>query len=307
MGRVSSYLEIEPESICLQAEKFLRQKIEELGKHGIIIGISGGFDSAIAAYVSVKAIGSENVRLLNLPDRDSKTIHRQHAQLIAKDLNIELEVEDITSILSAMGIYQLLPINSLPGKQIRDMTVRLGKSLLGLRSGNSVLEARFRPKPNSLVAKGNAYAMSKHRVRMLSLYKQAEISNLMVVGAANRTELMTGTFSQWGCDQCADVMPLLHLYRSQLYSLASYLQLPKVIVEKAADPDILPGIDDKGALLGSFLEADSILVGLEHGISTEALIRRYGADAVNQIQTLFELSRPMRESPYTIEIEHSNF
>jgi NAD+ synthase len=143
--------------------------------------------------------------------------------------------------------------------------------------------------------------MSKHRLRMLLLYQQAEISNLMVVGAANRTELMTGTFSQWGCDQCADVMPLIHLYRSQLYPLARYLQLPKVIVEKAADPDIMPGVDDKEALLGSFLEADRILIGLEKGVGRQELSRSYGVAAVDQIVSLVELSRPMRESPYAIK------
>ena len=112
---------------------------------------------------------------------------------------------------------------------------------------------------------------------------------------------MTGTFSQWGCDQCADVMPLVHLYRSQLYPLASYLHIPKVIIEKAADPDIIPGVHDKEELLGSFVEADRILIGLEEGISREELIQSCGAEAVDLIISLVELSRPMRESPYTIE------
>ncbi|MCJ7706649.1 MAG: NAD(+) synthase, partial [Anaerolineales bacterium] len=303
MDRIGNHLEIEPETICLQIEKLLSLKLRELGKQGIVIGISGGFDSAIVAYVSGKAIGHDKVRLLYLPDRDSKAIHRQHAQLIANELGIALEVRDITSILDEMGIYELLPISALPGQLIREVAARFGKTLLGLGSGSSILEARFHPEPNSLVAKANAYAMSKHRLRMLLLYQQAEIFNLMVVGAANRTELMTGTFSQWGCDQCADVMPLIHLYRSQLYPLASYLHLPKTIVEKPADPDFIPGLDDKEELLGSFVEADRILIGLEKGVGREELIQSYGAEAVDQIVSLVELSRPMRESPYVIEMD----
>jgi NAD+ synthase len=143
---------------------------------------------------------------------------------------------------------------------------------------------------------------------MLLLYQQAEISNLMVVGAANRTELVTGTFSLWGCDHCADAMPLIHLYRSQLYPLAAYLHLPRAIVEKAADPDIMPGLDDKEELLGSsFLEADRVLIGLENGLSRKDLIRSFGVEAVDRIVSLVELSRPMRESPYTVEIEDPGF
>ena len=76
--------------------------------------------------------------------------------------------------------------------------------------------------------------------------------------------------------------------------------MPKVIIEKSADPDIIPGVDDKGKLLGSFLEAGRILSSLEKGMSQEDLVRNYGDEAVQQIMTLIELSRPMRESPYVL-------
>jgi NAD+ synthase len=239
--------------------------------------------------------------LLNLPERDSKEIHRRHAELIANQLGVSLEVLDLSSILKEMGVYELLPISGLPGLFMRQATVRLGRSLLGLDRATSVLSARFRPEADSWVAYGNAYAMSKHRLRMIVLYKQAEISNLMVVGAANRTELMTGTFSQWGCDQCADVMPLVHLYRSQLYPLASFLGIPKNIYNKAADPDILPGVNDKEDLLGSFSDVDRVLMGLEMGIDQGSLVESYGAELVDRLVDLVELSRPMRESPYVLK------
>lgn len=300
MERTDDHLLIDPGSSCKRIEEFLRRKLSELGKEGILLGISGGFDSAVAAYVSVRAIGREKVHLLNMTERDSKDVHRKHARLVADELGIALEERDMTPILETMGTYKLLPISDIPGAPVREVMLRFGKMLLSLGSGVSILEARLRPEPNSLVAKGNAYAMSKHRLRMVLLYQRAEISNLMVVGAANRTELMTGTFSRWGCDQCADVMPLIHLYRSQLHQLAAYLGMPRGIVEKAADPDILPGLDDKEALLGSFLEADQILMGLDKGKGREALVRSYGEKPVDHILSLVELSRPMRESPYTL-------
>ena len=91
------------------------------------------------------------------------------------------------------------------------------------------------------------------------------------------------------------------LYRSKLYPLASYLHLPKELVDKAADPDIIPGLDDKEEILGSFVKADRVLIGLEKGVSRKELIQSYGIEAVDLTMRLAELLRPMRESSYTIE------
>ncbi|MGE5248882.1 MAG: NAD(+) synthase [Bacteroidota bacterium] len=298
MERFDDPLEIDPERTCLEIEEFLKLKLRELGKQGILIGISGGLDSAIAAYLSARAAGADKVRLLYLPERDSKAVHGKHARLLADQLGIPLEIIDMTAILREMGAYELLPISAVPGRGLRELTARFGKRLLGLNTGRSIARARLRPEPDSFVAKGNAYAMSKHRLRMLLLYQRAEIHNLMVVGAANRTELMTGTFCQWGCDQCADVMPIIHLYRSQLRPLAGFLGVPEVIIQKPADPDIIPGLDDKEKMLGSFAQTDRILIGMERGISREELMQSYGAESVDLIASLVELSKPMRESPY---------
>ena len=108
---------------------------------------------------------------------------------------------------------------------------------------NHLLADRLHPEPNSWLAKGNAYAVAKHRMRMVMIYQYAEIHGLMVVGAANRTEWLTGTFSKWGIDHCADIMPLLHLYRSQLEVVAKHIHVPESIRTKAADPDVMPGIE----------------------------------------------------------------
>jgi len=122
----------------------------------------------------------------------------------------------------------------------------------------------------------------------------------MVIGAANKTEWMTGTFTQWGCDHSADVMPLLHLYRNQLEILAEHLNLPEEIQTKKADPDILPGLNDKGELLGSFGEADQILWGLENQIDLPDLEKRFSAEKVSYIQTLVRNSAHYRETPYSL-------
>jgi NAD+ synthase len=135
---------------------------------------------------------------------------------------------------------------------------------------------------------------------MVLLYYYAEVDNLMLVGAANKTEWLTGTFTQWGCDQCADVMPVVHLYRSQLEVLAAHLDLPEPVRHKPADPDVMPGIRDKGKLLGTFERADAILWGLEHGVDVQELAAHLGEEEVERIQSLVKLSRHMRQVPYSL-------
>jgi NAD+ synthase len=150
-----------------------------------------------------------------------------------------------------------------------------------------------------MMARANAYAMAKHRLRMLLLYQQAETTNAMVVGAANKTEWLTGTFALWGCDHGADIMPIIHLYRSQLPTLAAYLGVPVRIRAKPADPDLVPGAEDK-ELLGSFAVADQILWGLEHGVELGELMQAFGKDAVQSVTALHQLSQSMRDAPYTV-------
>jgi NAD+ synthase len=109
LKEIREYLDVDPALIYRQIEQLLQGKLAALEKSGIIIGISGGFDSAVVAFASVKAVGREQVRFLNLPDRDSKPIHRQHARLVADELGVAMEVKDITPILDQMGVYQQLP------------------------------------------------------------------------------------------------------------------------------------------------------------------------------------------------------
>ncbi len=301
MEEIQEKLAIDPEQVCQDVHSLLSDKLEAMGKDGILIGLSGGLDSALVAYLARRSVGAENLTLLNMPDRDSKKIHRQHARLVAKELGVPLKVKNLTPTLRAAGLYRSLPIGLVPGQRFKRSLVRWGRKVAGLENSKNLLAERLRPTAGSLVAKGNAYATFKHRQRMVFLYHYAQTHNLMVVGAANKTELLTGTFSQWGCDQCADVMPILHLFRSQLLPLANYLGLPEAVRNKAADPDVLPGVDDKSKLLGTFELADQILWGLENGVPEDQLRNAFGEALVSRIKTLYDLSRPMREVPYTFD------
>jgi len=299
MNNQHNLLDFDSERICHQASSLINEKLLALNRDGALIGLSGGLDSAVAAYLTVRAISKEHVTLLYMPDKDSKDRHGEDARLIANELDIHLEVLELTPILETIGVYDLLPLKLVPGRKLKDLLVKVGKMVENLDQAN-LLVARFSPKPNSLLAKGNAYGTAKHRLRMVMLYYYANIHNLMVVGAANKTELLTGTFSQWGCDQCADVMPVIHLYRSQLEVIAKHLQIHERIRNKPADPDIIPGVDNKEELLGSFIATDQILWGLEHDVPKLELSQRFGEEITNKVLTLYEESRFMRETPYNL-------
>jgi len=291
---------LDPEKTVQEIVDFIHNISTLLGRGKAVLGLSGGLDSSITAALTVKAIGSENVKFYYLPERDSKSIHHRHASLLAKQLDCELRIKNITPILNKSGVYRLLPLSLIPGQRLKSHLVEFGKKKLLPNSDNEILSARLNARGGSWIARANAYISAKHRIRSVILYKEAERAGSIVVGAANKTEWLTGTFTQWGCDHCADLMPLLHLYRSQLIPIAELLGIPREIIDKKADPDILPGLDDKGALLGSFDTADHILWGIENGFSEEFLCERFGKHITRYILFLNKNSEYYRKSPYNL-------
>jgi NAD+ synthase len=296
--------EIDLPQTCEVIETLIRTTSDRLNRDGAVVALSGGLDSAVTAMLTIRSLGAEKVHLINMPEVDSKSIHRKHAKQLSKHLGAPLVVKSIAPTLRAAGIYRLLPLSFIPGKKLRSAVVNFAKNYFKIES-NNMLASRLNPGADTWVSKGAAYALAKHRIRMMMVYQYAEVHNLLVVGAANRTEWLTGTFSKWGVDHCADVMPLLHIYRSQLEQIAEFIGVPDYIRTKTADPDIMPGINDKGALLGNFNEVDDILYGIEQGTDSMLLIQTFGKDIVEHIQTLFELSKHMRESPYYLSSQIS--
>jgi len=295
---MENILAIDPQKECQRISNFIETKRNELERDGVIIGLSGGLDSAVTAYLAGQGVEREKINLLYMPDKDSKKSHHKDAKTISHELGIPLDVEEITHILNSIGIYKLLPLDLIPGTTLKGLLTKIGLAVENISQENLIISL-FSPKPNSFIAKGNAYATIKHRMRMVHLYYHANIKNLLVVGAANRTELLTGAFSQWGCDQCADVMPIIHLFRSQVESIAAFLNIPEQIRNKPADPDIIPGVDDKEALIGSFHITDQILWMLEHGTPLTDIYTQLDHEAVGRVIDLYERSQFMRETPYS--------
>ncbi len=294
-------LSLDAPAAAAKIEAFIQERLAYYQRKGAVIALSGGLDSAVTAALTVRAMGAEKVTLLNLPERDSDPLHQRHARMFADWLGAKLVVRPITSVLRATGTYRLLPLRFIPFRDWRVRLVAFGKRRFLRKSEESLLADRLKPPQNDFIARGNAYAIAKHRIRMVILYQYAEVHDLMVVGAANRTEVLTGTYSKWGVDHCADVMPIIHLFRSQVEALAAYLDLPDYLLHKAADPDVMPGVNDKGRLLGDFVTVDRILFGLDQGADEEELKNFFPPNIVERTAELRRLSAHMRESPYVVE------
>jgi len=291
-------LQTDTASFCEQIENFIRDSSWNLKRSGAVIGLSGGLDSAVTAVLTVRSLGKENVHLIYMPEKDSNPIHRKHAKRLATHLGIHLNIYNISSIIKATRTYKILPLGLIPGRKMRIHVIEFGRKKLLRHNDERILIDRLEPEEDSWIAKGNAYGMTKHRIRMVVIYQFAELRNLMVIGAANRTEFLTGTFSKWGIDHCADIMPVIHIYRSQLEEIAEYINVPDYIRNKPSDTDLFPAKLNKGAWLGGFQIADHILYNMENNIDKNELYKVYDKKIVDLLFSLHESSMHMRKSPY---------
>ena len=297
MKKTNLILQTNALKICKEIEAFIYVSMKNLKRDGAVLGLSGGLDSAVVAMLAVRSLGREKVHALYLPEKDSNPIHRKHAIQYADQLGIQLTVRSISPVLRATKTYTILPLGAIPGRKLRSAVVDFGRRKLLEHNDERIFVDRLDPNGNSWLEKGNAYGMAKHRVRMALIYQYAELNNLMVMGAANRTELLTGTFCKWGVDHCSDIMPVLHIFRSQLEEMADYLEIPAYIRNKPSDPDLYPTKIDKGDFLGGFKNADQILFNLENKVDKKDLYAVYDQKIVDHVFSLFKSSEHMRNSP----------
>jgi len=303
LEKLKAKMKIEPKKISLSLENFIREYTEKLEREGVILGLSGGIDSAVIAALCVQALGPEKILALIMPEKDSKKGHKKDALNFAQELGIEAKLVDITPYLEELGIYKLFPLDKilslgkLKGALVRKVyhfyERKTGK-LPFLESLSGFKDKEF----NSYLAKGNAYYRAKHRLRMMLLYLYGELENRLVVGAANKSEYKIGYFVKHGCDDATDIMPLLNLYKTQVRELARYLNIPARIIEKPPSPDVIPGLtDDEEVIRISYEKMDLILLALEKGWIVSDIVKTLGVeeDEVIYIKKLIHKSEHMRK------------
>ena len=243
-----------------EIESFIQSFVQNSGFVGVVVGVSGGVDSALVVSLCTRALGKERVLGLILPDRDSAKKSTRLALKLCRELGIEHEVISITSALRKLRVYRLFPPAWLFPRKVQESYVKGKWQSL---SKDPYIDDLLN-RGNETFRKGLAYYRIKHRVRMCLLYFEAEKRNYAVAGCVNKTELMTGLYVKWG-DNAADFEPISHLYKTQVVELARWLRIPSEIVERAPTPDLIPGITDEFVLGLSYADLDRILVKMEKG------------------------------------------
>ncbi|KLO23368.1 NAD(+) synthase [Marinitoga sp. 1155] len=237
-------------------KKFIVENLKKYNYNGVVIGISGGIDSAVVGKLCVEAIGNSNVMGLILPERDSSPETVNDAKMVCEFLGIKYKVINISPILKKIGVYNLEPSTFFIPRKIQEKYVR--KEFKKRNYTDDLMN-----KGDKDFLKGLAYYRIKHRIRMVLLYFYAEQINYAVIGTTNKTELKVGFYVKYG-DDSVDIEPIMHLYKTQVFDLAKELNIPEKIISKSPSPDLIPGITDEYAMGITYKDLDRILLKIEN-------------------------------------------
>lgn len=268
-----------------------------LHRRGLIIAISGGVDSAVCAALAVRAVGCERVFGLLLPERDSSSESSLRGRMVAEQLGIAYEEFDIAPVLDALGCYQwrddairaIFP--SYTGAWKNKIVIAGGQAgafsyfkLVVQSPDGQVFEERLDSKNYLQIVAATNF---KQRIRKTVEYFHADRLHYAVVGTPNRLEYDQGFFVKNG-DGSADVKPIAHLYKTQVYALARYFELPEAICNAP------PTTDTYSMAQGQ----DEFYFALPYDKMDIALLAYNSGNSVAQLANELGISHAQAESIY---------
>ena len=213
---------IEPTQAVQVITAFIRSQMEQTGFSRLVVGLSGGVDSAAVAYLAARAIGADNMLAVRMPYRTSSDASETDALRVVEDLGCRTERIEITPMVEPM---------------------------LDLISGDDDASLNVR--------RGNVMA----RQRMIILYDRSAAFDALVIGTSNKTEALLGYGTLHG-DMSAAMQPIGDLYKTQLRAVARELGVPDQVVAKPPSADLWPGQTDEGELGRTYDLLDRALFAL---------------------------------------------
>jgi NAD+ synthase len=294
-----------PESLGIDAEaetarigETLTAYLAESKRRGVVVALSGGIDSSVVAALCVAALGPERVFGLHMPERESSSETLTLSRLLSDSLGIESVLEEISPLLDAAGCYQrrddairmVVPDYGpdhrskivLPSVVDSD-SFRLYSVVVMAPDGTQTKHRLTHDAYLGIVAATNF----KQRVRKMLEYYHADRLNYVASGTPNRLEYDQGFFVKLG-DGSADVKPIAHLYKSQVYALAEHLGVPAEIRSRPSTTDTysLPQSQEEFYFSLPYQRMDLCLYGKNHDVPVEEVAAATDL-TVDQVQRVY--------------------
>ena len=294
-----------PASLAIDAEKETARIRESLTaylarskRRGVVVALSGGIDSSVVAALCVAALGKDRVFGLHMPERESSSDTIAFSRLLADSLGIDSKLEDISPILEAAGCYQrrddairMVCPEYGPGYKSKIVlpsvvdsdSFRLYSVVVLAPDGSQTTHRLTTESYLGIVAATNF----KQRVRKMLEYYHADRLNYVVSGTPNRLEYDQGFFVKLG-DGSADVKPIAHLYKSQVYALAEYLGVPEEIRSRPSTTDTysMPQSQEEFYFSLPYQRMDLCLFGKNNGVPIADIATATGLTD-EQVQRVF--------------------
>lgn len=233
------------EDLCATIRRQIRRDCK---KSGAVVGISGGIDSSVCVALCAKALGPSRVLGVMMPETDSSSESETLARELAGTFGFETVKEELSAGLAGLGCYQrrdeairsIFPeFNEEYTSKITIPSNILDKDIYNFfqltvqKQGGEPITKRM---PLEAYLQIVAASNLKQRLRMTTLYYHAERKNWAVIGTGNKDEHMQGFFVKYG-DGGADLKPIAHLFKIQVYQIADYLGVPKNIIGRTPTTD----------------------------------------------------------------------
>lgn len=299
------------EEVCDTIVNKLKTDVaQKLQRRGAVVGISGGIDSSVCMALSAKAFGPEKVTAIMLPEQDSSDDSKNLALKLANKFSVKTIEENITKALDGFGCYRRR--DEAIARVIHNFDPKVDKAKIEIKQDisqnipgifsvtvikpNGEVISKLLPVKEYLqiVASTNF----KQRSRMSMLYYHAERLHYAVIGTPNKHEVEQGFFVKHG-DGGADVMPIGHLYKTQVYQLARYLGVPQEIIDRTPTTDTYTAEQTQEDFFFQMphKEMDLIWYGWENNYKTDEVGKVMGktAQEIENIYKSFERKRNTTE------------